>query len=75
MSEDEISNDDEIKVSDEDRSRAHQALDQWLDQSHREAGSAFERGRSGHLGEFKLSAYSDDEGVSLTVERTFLEAL
>lgn len=70
-----MSNDDDIKVSADDRSRAHQALDQWLDQSHREAGSAFERGRSGHLGEFKLSAFAHDEGVSLTVERTFSESL
>lgn len=70
-----MSDDEEIQVNKAHRVRAHEALDHWLDQSNREGGSVFDRGRSGHLGEFKVTAYVDDDGVTLTVERTFSEQL
>lgn len=68
-------NDDAIVVSADDRRRAHEALDRWLDDAQRHAASTFETGRSGYIGRMKLWAFVDDNGVSLRIERSMLEDL
>lgn len=67
--------DDPIEVSADDRKAAHVALDRWLDESQSEGARAFDSGRGGYIGRFKLWAYVEDEGVTLRIERSILEDL
>jgi hypothetical protein len=63
------------EVSAVDRIKAHQALDRWLDECERESHHAFESGRSGYLGSFEVQSHANDDGITLTLERSLSETL
>jgi hypothetical protein len=57
------------------RGKAHNALERWLAECEREAEHSLYDGRAGHIGELKLTASVDDDGITLTVARAFEETL
>lgn len=62
-------------VNPEARQSAHAALDRWLDECQRESVAAYEGGRQGYIGRIKFCAFVDDNGGSLSVERSFESVL
>jgi len=60
------------KVSEEQRLALRDAVDRWLHRCATESIAAFEAGRSGHIGCFKISAYAgdDEDELTLTVQQT-----
>jgi len=65
--------DDIILVESRDRQAAHERLERWLEQCGREGTVTFASGRSGYVGQIKLTAFVSDGGLTLQVERSFME--
>lgn len=71
MSED----DDPIRVTDALRVSLARVLERWLDECERTAAEQYGYGRGGYIGELKLSASTEDDTITVSVERTILEPL
>lgn len=57
------------------RTRAHEALDRWLNDCQAAAEDANGRGCSGYVGRFRLRASAGGDELSLEIERTIAEDL
>lgn len=65
--------DEVMLVEARDRQAAHAALERWLEQCGREGATVFASGRSGYVGRIKLVAFVGDGGLTLQIERSFME--
>jgi hypothetical protein len=66
---------EEIKLDPRDAIQARRALSRWIEDCERQAEDAWSEGRSGYLGRIKFSAFVDDDGLKLRIERSIEEAL
>lgn len=71
----EVTTEEPIKLDARDASRARRALSHFIEDCEREAVEAWDEGRSGYLGRIKFSAFVDDDGLTLRVERSIAEDL